>query len=158
MFKDVNRNQARVLFAMALVQIPVWFALALTHIAPLVLLNGSRAWSLFDKAQLDARALGLLTLFGRGVSAMSAWWGLWLLPFGLLVYKSGFIPRILGFFLLVAGSAYLVSPAVHFLYPPWYQTVFWGAAPIYGLGEIGIIGWLLTKGAREDLARGSIGE
>jgi hypothetical protein len=150
-FKDVDRNQARVLVSMVLVQVPMWFALALTHLAPLVLLNGSSYWSVFDKAQLDALALGSLSLFGRGVSAMSAYWGLWLLPFGFLVYRSRFIPRLLGVFLMVSAGAYLVSAATHFVFPAWYQTVFWGAAPLYGLGEIGIIGWLLIKGAREDI-------
>lgn len=151
LFKDVDRNQARVLVAMELVQVPMWFALTLTHLAPLVLLNGSSYWSVFDRAQLEALALGSLSLFGRGVSAMSAYWGLWLLPFGLLVYRSRFIPRLLGVFLIVAGCAYLVSAATYFFFPAWHQTVFWGAAPLYGLGEIGIIGWLLIKGAREDV-------
>jgi len=151
LFKEVDRNQGRVLVGMVLVQVPIWFALTLTHLAPLVLLNGSSYWSVFDRAQLEALAQGSLSLFGRGVSAMSAYWGLWLLPFGLLVYRSRFIPRLLGVFLLVAGSAYLVSAATHFVFPAWYQTVFWGAAPLYGLGEIGIIGWLLIKGAREDV-------
>ncbi len=157
LFKDVDRNQARVLVAMVLVQVPMWFAFTLTHLAPLVLLNGNSYWSAFDKAQLDALALGSLGLFERGVGAVSAYWGLWLLPFGLLVYKSGFIPRILGVFVLVAASAYLTSAATHFVFPAWYATVFWGSAPLYGLGEIGIVGWLLIKGAREDVARGSIG-
>ena len=152
LFKDVDRNQARVLVAMVLVQVPMWFALALTHLAPLVLLNGSSYWSGFDRAQLEALALGSLSLFGRGVSAMSAYWGLWLLPFGFLVYRSRFIPRLLGVFLIVSACAYLISAATHFVFPAWYQTVFWGAAPLYGLGEIGIIGWLLIKGAREDAA------
>ena len=151
-FKDVDRGQAQALAAMVLVQIPMWFALAILHLVPLGLLNGSSTWSVFDKAQLEALALGSLNLFGRGVSAMSAYWGLWLLPFAVLTYRSRFVPRLLGVFLFVAAGAYLVSAATHFAIPAWYQTVFWAAAPLYGLGEIGIIGWLLIKGAREDTA------
>jgi len=151
LFKDVDRKQAWVLVAMVLVEVPMWFAFTLTHLAPLVLLNGSSSWSAFDSAQLNALALGSLRLFERGVGAVSAYWGLWLVPFGILVYKSGFIPRILGVFLLVAASAYLVSAATHFVFPASYATVFWGLSPVYGLGELGIIGWLLIKGDREDL-------
>jgi len=150
LFKDVDRNQSRVLVAMLLVQVPMWFALTLTQLAPRVLLNGSSYWSVFDKPQLDALALGCLGLSSRGVGAMSAYSGLWLLPLGLLVYRSGFIPRLLGVFLIVAGCSYLVSAATYFVFPAYYGTVFWGAAPLYGLGEIGIVGWLLIKGARED--------
>lgn len=150
LFKDVDRNQARVLVAMLLVQVPMWFALTLTQLAPRVLLNGSSYWSVFDKPQLDALALGVLGVSSRGVGAMSAYSGLWLLPLGLLVYRSGFIPRILGVFVLVAGCSYVVSAVTYFTFPVYYGTVFWGAAPLYGLGEISIIGWLLIKGARED--------
>ena len=150
LFKDVNRYQARVLVAMVLVQVPMWFALTLTQLVPRVLLNGSNYWSVYNKPQLDALALGFLGLSSRGVDAMSAYSGLWLLPFGLLVYKSRFIPRLVGVFVLVAASAYLVSAATAFIFPAYHRFVFWGAAPLYGLGEIGIIGWLLIKGARED--------
>jgi len=150
LFKDVDRNQARVLVAMVLVQVPMWFALTLTQLAPRVLLNGSSYWSVFDKPQLDALALGFLGLSSRGVGAMSAYSGLWLLPLGLLVYRSGFIPRLLGVFLIVAGCSYLVSAATYFVFPAYYGIVFWSASPLYGLGEIGIIGWLLIKGAREE--------
>lgn len=152
LFKDVDRNQARVLVAMLLVQVPMWFALTLTQIAPRVLLNGASYWSAFDKAQLEALAQGFLGLSSRGVDAMSAYSGLWLLPLGLLAYKSRFIPRLLGVFVLVAAAAYLVSAATAFVFPAYHSFVFWGAAPLYGLGEIGIIGWLLIKGAREDTA------
>jgi hypothetical protein len=152
LFKDVDRNHARVLVAMLLVQVPMWFALTLTQLAPRVLLNGSSYWSVFDKPQLEALALGCLGLSTRGVGAMSAYSGFWLLPLGLLVYRSGFIPRILGVFVLVAGASYLVSAATYFVFPAYYGTVFWGAAPLYGLGEIGIVGWLLIRGAREDAA------
>ena len=107
---------------------------------------------MFDKPQVDALALGSLGLFSRGVGGVSAYWGLWLLPFGLLVMKSAFIPRLLGVFLIVAGGAYLVSAATFFVFSAYYGTVFWSAAPLYGLGEIGIVGWLLIKGAREDAA------
>jgi hypothetical protein len=152
LFKDVDRNQARVQVALVLVQVPMWFALTLTHLAPLALLNGSSYWSVFDKPQLDALALGSLSVFNRGVGAISAYWGFWLVPFGLLAYKSGFIPRLIGILVLIAAGSYLVSAATWFVFPAYYGTVFWGAAPLYGLGEIGVVGWLLIKGAREDAA------
>ena len=89
---------------------------------------------------------------GQGRGCAERLLDLWLLPFGLLVYGSGFISRLLGVFLIVAGGAYLVSAATYFVFPTYYGKVFWGAAPLYGLGEVGIIGWLLIKGAREDAA------
>jgi hypothetical protein len=49
------------------------------------------------------------------------------------------------------AGAYLISAATYFVIPARQRAVFWGAAPLYGLGEIGIIGWLLIRGAREDV-------
>jgi hypothetical protein len=157
LFKDVDRTQARVLVGMLLVQVPMWFALTLTQLAPRVLLSGHNYWSVFDQPQLEALALGFLGLSSEGVGAMSAYSGFWLVPFGILVYKSRFIPRLLGVFVLVAAAAYLVSAATHFFFPAYYGLVFWGAAPLYGLGELGIIGWLLIKGTREDIVTAAAG-
>ena len=77
--------------------------LAMTLYAQFKDVDRNSHWLAFDKPQLDALVLGTLVLQGRGVGALSAYWGLWLLPFGLLVYRSGFIPRLLGLFLIVAG-------------------------------------------------------
>ena len=149
LFKDVDRNQARILVAMILAQVPMWSVLSLIKLAPRVLLNGGAYWSVFDPAQLQALALGALVWLDRSTGAISAYWGLWLVPFGLLVYRSGFIPKLLGVFVLVAAGAYLLSSAAYFFVPRYYGTVFWAVSPLYGLGELGIIGWLLIKGTRD---------
>ncbi len=149
LFRDVDRNQARVLIAMILVQVPMWSIFTVLKLVPRVLSNGSGYLSVIDKPQLDALAMASLVLLDRSVGALSAYWGLWLVPFGLLVYRSGFIPRLLGVVVLAAAGAYLLSAATYFFFPAYYATVFWAAAPFYGLGELGIIGWLLIKGARE---------
>ena len=88
---------------------------------------------------------------GQGIVALNAYWGLWLLPLGVLVYRSGFLPRILGVFLLVAGGAYVVSTVTYFLLPAYYRLVFLlAAAPAGALGEGGLVGWLLIKGVRTE--------
>jgi hypothetical protein len=157
LLKDVDRGQARLMVALVLVQVPMAFALMLVQIAPLVLLNGSDYWSAFDKHQLDALALGFLNLFSQGIGALNAYWGLWLLPLGVLVYKSGFLPRIIGVFLVIAGFAYVLSTVTWFLFPAYYRLVFLiVTAPAAGLGEIGIIGWLLIKGVRTERMASSV--
>ena len=151
LFKDVDRRQARLLVCLVLVQVAMGYALLLTQIAPLVLLNGGAYWSVFDRPQLEALALGFLNLRAQGTGALSAYWGLWLLPLGVLTYRSGFLPRILGVFLVAAGSAYLISTAAFFFYPAQYRLVFMIlTVPAAALGEAGLTGWLLIKGAREE--------
>lgn len=152
LFKDVDRTQARLVVGMLFVQAAMTFSVMMAQLAPLVVLNGASYWSAFDKPQLNALAQGFLSLRGLGIGALSVYWGLWLLPLGVLTYKSGFLPRILGVLLLIAGSAYVLSAISFFVLPAYYGTIFWGAAPVYGLGEISFIAYLLFKGAREDVA------
>lgn len=124
------------------------FANMLMGMAPLVLLSGDDYWSVFDKAQLDALALGFLNLRGHGIRAVMALWGLWLLPFGLLVYRSGFIPRILGGFLIVGCFGYLSVSVTSLLFPAYARMVF--PLTFLAVGEILITLWLLIKGARTE--------
>jgi hypothetical protein len=153
LLQDVDRGRARLMVAFVLAQVAMGFALTLLQIAPLMLLKGAGYWSAFDRRQLEALALGALTLRGQGIGAVSAYWGLWLLPLGALVYRSGFLPRILGVFLVVAGGAYLVSTLTYFFFPAYYRLVFMAVTtPAAALGELGLLGWLLIKGAREEVA------
>ena len=150
LFQDVDRRQTQLLVLTLVVQVPMYFAIMLIQFAPLVLLNGASYWAAFDRPQLEALAHGFLNWREQGIGAISVYWGLWLLPLGVLVYKSVFIPRILGVFLLIAGCTYVVSALTFFLLPAYYRTVFWGAAPLYGLGELSFIGYTLIKGARAE--------
>jgi Domain of unknown function (DUF4386) len=68
-----------------------------------------RRVSVFTQRQIEAMAMVFLRLYGQGVAVNAIFWGLWLLPFGILVYKSGFIPRILGVLLIIDSFAYPIS-------------------------------------------------
>jgi len=152
LFRDVDRRQARLLVAMLLVQVPMMFAVTVLQMAPRVVLSGAGFWSAFEKAQLDALALGLLNLRSQAIGGLSIYWGLWLLPLGILTYRSGFLPRLLGVLLIVAACAYVISAVIFFLFPAAYGTAFNLGIPLYALGELGIVNWLLIKGAREEVA------
>src|ERR1700704_4027168 len=132
----------------ALVAISVAFEYAncLNLIAPLILLSGADFLSAFTKAQLDALAFVFLKLRNEGLGRVSAWWGLWLLPFGVLVIRSGFIPKILGVLLIVACFAYLGESVTSIVFPTAIHAVSTFTTPLGGLGELLIILWLLVKG------------
>jgi hypothetical protein len=88
-----------------------------------------------------------LRLHDYGVFANEIFWGLWLFPFGLLVWSSGFIPRILGLFLFVACFGYLAFSFTGLLVPQYLNTVA-RFANIAILGEAPIIFWLAIMGAK----------
>ena len=64
-----------------------------------------------------------LNLYRDGIAVVEIFWGLWLLPFGLLVFKSGFVPRIFGVLLIIACFAYLTGSVTHLLLPRYAHTV-----------------------------------
>jgi len=98
--------------------------------APLAVLHGPAYWSALDKQQLDTATMGFLRLREIGINAVTALWGLWLLPLGLLVFRSGFIPRFLGVVLIVGCFADLAVSVVSFLLPAYEQAV----QPLRALG------------------------
>jgi predicted transporter len=84
----------------------------------------------------------------NGNTIDTAFWGLWLFPFGILVIRSGFFPRVLGILLMVAGFALLTSSVTAIVLPAYEGVVSRVTMPL-SLGEFPIIFWLLIKGARE---------
>jgi len=143
----VNENQARLMVGLVLVSVAITFANAVSNAAALALVRGDDYLSVFDQPQRDALAMLALRLHSQGNFVNEAFWGLWLLPFGLLVMGSGFLPRILGVLLIVNGLAYLAISATWLLVPAYGNLVFRASMPAL-LGELWIMSWLLIRGAR----------
>jgi hypothetical protein len=88
-----------------------------------------------------------LGLHSHGVFAVEIFWGLWLLPFGFLVFKSRFLPRILGILLIIAGFAYMAHSLISLLLPGRHYAVYELATMVArAAGEFPIMFWLLIKG------------
>lgn len=151
LFKPVDEGYARQLVILgALVSVPIMFVNVLNEVAALVLVQGADFLAVFDQASRDALAYLFLRLHGRGITLASVFWGLWLFPFGMLVIRSGFIPRVLGFLLMLAGAAYVVSSFTT-LAVPQYAPAVNQVASLLELAEVPIIFWLLIRGARTPL-------
>jgi len=116
-------------------------------IAALIILSDADFLSVFEKPQLDALAYVFLRLHSHGLQAIEIFWGLWLFPFGLLVYRSRFIPRILGVLLFFAGFAYLLSSFTSVVLPQYKATIS-TFVMVLEFGELPIIFWLLIVGAK----------
>ncbi len=147
LLKDVDNKYALLMVQLVSVGVVIALANLLNKFGVLILLSGTNSLSVFTKPQLDALALGLLGLHTNGVYLATAFWGLWLFPFGILVIKSGFLPRILGILLIVAGVAYLTVSLTSIALPAYRQVVSQFMTPLY-FGEIPIIPWLVFKGAK----------
>jgi hypothetical protein len=147
LFKTVNQKYAVLMVIFSLLGLPIIFLNVLNDIAALVLVSGADFLSVFDKRQLDALAYLFVRLHSQGIIVASIFWGLWLFPFGILIIRSGFIPRFLGVLLFVAGFAYLASSSASLLVPRSAPTVN-KYAIILEAAELPIIFWLLIWGAK----------
>jgi len=123
------------------------FLNVLNDAAALVLVRGPDFLSAFDKPQRDALAMLFLHLHGREVVAAEILWGLWLFPLGMLVYRSRFVPRFLGVWLIINGFAYLITSLTGLLLPQYEDRASNLVFPAL-LGEIALVLWLVIKGAK----------
>jgi hypothetical protein len=147
LFREVDRTQAMLMVLLVVVGVAIALANELAQFAPLVLLSGADYLSAFSKPQLDALSLAFLRLHSNGSVIATAFWGLWLFPFGILVIKSRFFPKILGILLMVAGFGYVASSVTSIAFPEYGRIVFRALMPLY-FGEMPIIFWLLIVGAK----------
>jgi hypothetical protein len=148
LFRPVDEGQAKLLVALgALVSVPIVFVNVLNEVAALVLAKGAGFLAAFTRPQLDGLAYLFLRLHGQGITVASIFWGLWLFPFGILVIRSGFIPRFLGILLIVAGAAYVADSFATLVVPRFAPIVDQVALPLE-VAEVPIIFWLAIWGAR----------
>ena len=152
LFKAVSEKHALAMATLLLISIPISLLNLLNEIAALVLVSGASFLSAFEKGQLDALAYLFLRLHGQGFIVAQIFWGLWLFPFGILVIRSGFIPRFLGYLLFIAASGYLASSFTSLLLPS-YRHLVDQFAMVLEAGELPIIFWLLIWGAKVPLDR-----
>jgi hypothetical protein len=148
LFKPVDESLSRQLVILgALVSVPIMFVNVLNDVAALMLAKGADFLAVFDRPQLDALSYFFLRLHSYGVTVASIFWGLWLIPFGLLVVRSGFIPKILGYLLWVAAAAYLFEAFATLVVPQLKSVISPLALPLE-VAEVPIIFWLAIWGAR----------
>jgi hypothetical protein len=149
LFKGVDEGLARLVVILgALMVTPIYFLNTVNDAAALLLARGPTFLSVIDKPQRDALVMVFIRMHGQGVLANEVFWGLWLFPLGLLVYKSRFIPRALGVWLMLNCFAYLATSVTGILWPRYENTVSNWVFPVM-LGEVAIMLWLIIVGARE---------
>ena len=124
------------------------FFIVLNDSAALILVRGDDFLSVFDRPQRDALAMLFLRMHGQEILAAEIFWGLWLFPLGMLTYKSRFLPRFLGVWLIINGFGYLAMSFTGLLLPDYASRVENITFPAL-TGELAFLLWLLIRGAKE---------
>lgn len=143
---DVDRGLARVMVILVAVQIPFGLADQANQIGALMLTGNAEFLAPFTKPQRDALAMLLLEISRKATFVIEMFWGLWLLPLALLIWRSSFLPRFLAVWLSINGVAYMVLSLVALMAPEQYGVLLRFAFPAL-LGELALTLWLLIRGA-----------
>jgi hypothetical protein len=151
LFKGVNNTHAVLMVALVVAAVPVAFLNMLNQLAALHVLSGADYLRAFGTDQLNALVMLFLDLHSQGLLIVEIFWGLWLLPLGLLVLKARFMPGFIGVLLIVGFLGYLIDFLTRLLFPSYTAIV----SPIAGaskFGELAMILWLLIKGVKRQQA------
>jgi hypothetical protein len=152
LFGGVSKTHASLMVIWGLAFIPVMVVNVLSEIAALILLRGADFLSVISQMNREALAMLFLDLHRYGY--IVGWiFGPWLFHLGVLIYRSGFVPRFLGVLLMAAGFGYLADSVTPLLLPSYANVVNRIASVPLTLGEPALILWLLIVGAKDQPLR-----
>jgi len=148
LLKGVNEKYASLMVTFFVISVPISCVNVLNQIAVLRLLRGESFLSAFNQQQLDPLVMVFLNLHGYGTVVAQIFWGLWLFPFGVLVFRSGFLPRILGVLLIIGCFGYIAASVTVLLFPASRHMIHELLIAPGGVAELSILFWLLIKGVQ----------
>lgn len=147
--ESAGRTTAALMVVFAVASVPISFTAISHQMAILPLIDGAAG----DES-VRQEIIRRLRSYQSGIGVVEFFWGLWLLPFGWLVFKTGAIPRILGIFLMLGCAGYLLNFFGGLLIEGYADLGIATYASIpSSIGEIGACLWLLVMGARAPAAR-----
>lgn len=144
-FRDAGEGAATLMVVLAVASVPIalvgigqrWNALELMS-----------AGTAMPVAAVATQAWASIRAYSSAMWIASLFWGLWLLPFGYLVLRSGRIPRVLGLLLVLGGVGYVAVVCADLAAIATDSTIFRALRMTAAAGEIGSGLWLLAFGAR----------
>lgn len=147
LLRPIDEALALLMLTLIMVQVPLALLGMANEVATLQIIRGGEFLAVFDGPQRDALVMLMMTVDGQGVLISQVFWGLWLLPLGVLVFRSRFIPRVFGVWLVLNGLAYVALSLIGLLAPEYRVTAFNIAIPLM-LGELALALWLLIMGVK----------
>jgi hypothetical protein len=148
LLKPVNRDLALLFVLLNLGGVAIWCISQLSELAALLLLSGADYLKVLQTDQLQALAMLFLNLYQNGFMIAQLPLNLWLFPLGYLVFKSGFLPKILGILLIADGFAMLIW-FFQFFFFPGYEVVSTLGLAVGLIAEGSLCLWLLVKGTKD---------
>jgi hypothetical protein len=148
LFEGVDRHRSRQLLALVLLSSALGLTAVVFDAAALLVFRGGDPFAAFDTRTRETVGMLLIRMHGQAIGINQMFWGLWLLPFGWLVVHSNFLPRWLGYWLMLNGLAWVVLAVTWFLAPDYTAALFRYFQPVF-MAELAAMLWLLVLGAKE---------
>ena len=148
LLKPVNKNLALLFLLLNLGGFVIWCLSTLNLFSSLLLMSGADYLKVFQPDQLQAQAMLFINLYKNGSVIAQIPYGVWLFPLGYLVFKSRFLPKILGILLIADFFAQLIFVIQRFLLPS-YDVISYPGLAISFIAEISLTLWLLIKGVKD---------
>ncbi|MZQ99701.1 MAG: DUF4386 family protein [Acidaminobacter sp.] len=148
LFCHVDKNLSLLMVIFVIVSVPINMLNLLNEFAALHLLRGAEYLNAVATEQLMANAMFTYDLYLNGYEIANVFFALWLVPLGLLVYKSGFLPKFLGTLLVVGGLSLFLEVLLYFLLPG-YETVNTILLIPQTISEFAFLLWILIRGINE---------
>lgn len=153
LLKPVNKRISLFATYVVLVGCAIQAVTCLLYLSPLAVLGGGTSLSAFTAEQLQGLALILLRLNGYAFNTYLVFFGLWCVLIGFLIFRSTFLPRVLGVLVAISGLGWLM-----FLAPPLAARLFVPyIAGASAIGEIPLELWLLVAGVNSERWRAQAG-
>ncbi|MCL6266889.1 DUF4386 domain-containing protein [Flagellimonas myxillae] len=149
LFKDINKNVAVLMVVLVLMSVPISMGSVVHKFDVLSLLGEAGFLDVYNTAQIETQVMQAFQSYFKGILISQIFWGLWLFPFGYLVFKSGFLPKILGLFLMVGSVGYFIDFMGRVLCPDYNSLWISDYITIpASIGELGTCLWLLIMGIK----------
>lgn len=151
LLKPVNKDLALLFLLFNVAGFAVWLFSSLCLFGSLVILNGPEAIKAYQPDQLQALAVFFFGLYKTGAFIAQVPYGVWLFPLGYLVLKSGFLPKVLGMFLIADGICQFVYVCQRLILPD-LAIIAYPCLVISFIAEFSLALWLSIKSVNPRLS------
>jgi hypothetical protein len=147
LFKGVNKTLATVFLSSLLVGVAIGVANSLNNLGALVIVTNPAYLKAFQAEQINALAMTFLRLNNFGIGLLETFTAISLFAFGLLIIRSGYLPRVLGILLMIGACAFPINTFTKILFPQFHPALLTQLTMLLtALGPPATILWLLIKG------------
>lgn len=142
LFKPIDKRWSQLIVLFTVAAMPIALLNELSRVAILYLINDNAFTATLAAEPLQQAVQFLLNLNDDGMMIAHIFWGFWLLPMGVLILKSGYVPAFIGWLMILAFGGYVADTLAWILLPnetyDFALFTFWG--------EIILPLWLVFKG------------